>query len=66
MSLLQVKKRKRLSVDKALNQQWLQDYQTWVDLRQLERQVGQRYLTHESDDERWQNYERENNIDLTS
>ncbi|KAE8738811.1 hypothetical protein FOCC_FOCC015710 [Frankliniella occidentalis] len=31
----------------------LQDYQTWCDLRDLEAQVGYRYLTHESDDARW-------------
>uniref|UniRef100_H2ZEV9 protein kinase C n=1 Tax=Ciona savignyi TaxID=51511 RepID=H2ZEV9_CIOSA len=52
-SLLQVKKRKRPSVDKALSHIWLQDYQCWQDLRQLEQVVGKRYLTHESDDDRW-------------
>uniref|UniRef100_H2ZEW3 Uncharacterized protein n=1 Tax=Ciona savignyi TaxID=51511 RepID=H2ZEW3_CIOSA len=51
-SLLQVKKRKRPSVDKALSHIWLQDYQCWQDLRQLEQVVGKRYLTHESDDDR--------------
>ena len=30
----------------------------WLDLRELETQVGQRYLTHESDDERWEAYQR--------
>lgn len=34
----------------------LQDYQTWCDLRQLEAQVGCRYLTHESDDARWMSH----------
>lgn len=33
-----------------------QDYQTWLDLRSLEAVVGERYLTHESDDARWQAY----------
>jgi len=33
-----------------------QDYQTWCDLRKLETQVGNRYLTHESDDARWENF----------
>lgn len=32
---------------------WLQDSQTWNDLRALEASVGMRYLTHESDDARW-------------
>ncbi|XP_037046923.1 serine/threonine-protein kinase D3 isoform X2 [Bradysia coprophila] len=52
-NLLQVKQRKRFTVDKSLLHTWLQDPQTWQDLRQLERQVGIRYLTHESDDARW-------------
>lgn len=52
-NLLQVKQRKRFTVDKSLAHVWLQDYQTWCDLRQLERSTGSRYLTHESDDARW-------------
>lgn len=32
----------------------VKDYQTWCDLRDLEAQVGYRYLTHESDDARWE------------
>ena len=31
---------------------------TWSDLRELEHQLGQRWLTHESDDARWQEYAR--------
>ncbi|GAB6021548.1 Serine/threonine-protein kinase D3, variant 2 [Chamberlinius hualienensis] len=58
-NLLQVKTRKRYTVDKSLCHVWLQDYQTWCDLRELESQVGQRYLTHESDDARWEQYQRE-------
>ncbi|XP_028409605.1 serine/threonine-protein kinase D3-like isoform X2 [Dendronephthya gigantea] len=50
--LLQVDKRYRLSCDKSLGHHWLQEYQTWLDLRSLEGIVGERYLTHESDDER--------------
>lgn len=57
-SLLQVKTRKRLTVDKSLSHIWLQDYQTWCDLRDLEQQVSERYLTHESDDVRWEQYRR--------
>lgn len=33
-----------------------QDYQTWLDLRELEAKLGGRYITHESDDSRWQMY----------
>ncbi|XP_066994913.1 serine/threonine-protein kinase D3 [Anabrus simplex] len=58
-NLLQVKQRKRYTVDKSLAHCWLQDYQTWCDLRELETQVGNRYLTHESDDARWENFRRE-------
>ncbi|KAL4239042.1 Serine/threonine-protein kinase D1 [Mactra antiquata] len=61
-NLLQVKIRKRFSVDKSLSHVWLQDYQTWCDLRKLELLVGQRYLTHESDDERWETFRREKNL----
>lgn len=61
-NLLQVKTRKRYTVDKSLSHIWLQDYQTWMDLRELETQVGQRYLTHESDDARWEQYQREHSI----
>ncbi|XP_059610382.1 serine/threonine-protein kinase D3 isoform X1 [Phlebotomus argentipes] len=52
-NLLQVKQRKRFTVDKSLQHTWLQDSQTWNDLRALEASVGIRYLTHESDDARW-------------
>ncbi|XP_047362539.1 serine/threonine-protein kinase D3 [Vespa velutina] len=55
-NLLQVKQRKRYTVDKSLQHVWLQDYQTWCDLRELETKVGYRYLTHESDDARWTAY----------
>lgn len=33
-----------------------QDYQTWLDLRELECKTGERYITHESDDLRWEQY----------
>ncbi|CAD0204075.1 unnamed protein product [Chrysodeixis includens] len=52
-NLLQVKQRKRLSVDKSVSHVWLQTRQAWADLRALERRVGARYLTHASDDARW-------------
>lgn len=63
-NLLQVKMRKRFTVDKSLSHVWLQDYQTWCDLRKLEQLVGQRYLTHESDDERWETFRRDKNLKL--
>ncbi|XP_025106047.1 serine/threonine-protein kinase D1-like isoform X2 [Pomacea canaliculata] len=61
-NLLQVKLRKRFTVDKCLLHVFLQDYQTWCDLRMLESQVGIRYLTHESDDERWEKHRRDHNL----
>ncbi|KAH1167209.1 serine/threonine-protein kinase D3-like isoform X1 [Mauremys mutica] len=60
--LLQVKLRKRLSVNKALNHPWLQDFQTWLALRELETRVGQRYLTHPTEDARWQRLAREQGL----
>lgn len=64
-NLLQVKTRKRYTVDKSLCHTWLQEYQTWCDLRELENQVGWRYLTHESDDARWEAYRREHNLPVS-
>ncbi|XP_028838008.1 serine/threonine-protein kinase D1 isoform X2 [Denticeps clupeoides] len=55
-NLLQVKMRKRYSVDKSLSHPWLQDYQMWLDLRGLECKMRERYITHESDDLRWELY----------
>ncbi|XP_003380834.1 serine/threonine-protein kinase D3 [Trichinella spiralis] len=54
-SMLQVKISRRFSVQKALLHPWLQSRQLWSDLRTLEKSIGCRYLTHESDDERWEN-----------
>jgi protein kinase D len=56
-NLLQVKQRKRYTVDKSLMHTWLQDRNTWHDLRKLESQIGVRYLTHESDDQRYVEFE---------
>ncbi|CAJ1065432.1 serine/threonine-protein kinase D2 [Xyrichtys novacula] len=61
-NLLQVKMRKRYSVDKSLSHSYLQDYQTWLDLRELETKLGGRYITHESDDSRWQAYARDHTL----
>uniref|UniRef100_A0A6Q2X1P1 Serine/threonine-protein kinase n=1 Tax=Esox lucius TaxID=8010 RepID=A0A6Q2X1P1_ESOLU len=61
-NLLQVKMRKRYSVDKSLSHPWLQDYQTWLDLREFETRRGERYITHESDDVRWEEYADEHSL----
>ncbi|XP_034460176.1 serine/threonine-protein kinase D2 [Hippoglossus hippoglossus] len=61
-NLLQVKMRKRYSVDKSLSHVYLQDYQAWLDLRELETKLGERYITHESDDSRWQMFAREHTL----
>ncbi|XP_051778068.1 serine/threonine-protein kinase D3-like [Erpetoichthys calabaricus] len=55
-NLLQVTIKKRYSVSKALNHPWLQDYQLWLDLREFETRLGQRYLTSETDEPRWQQH----------
>ncbi|KAI3422366.1 Serine/threonine-protein kinase dkf-2, variant 2 [Globodera pallida] len=61
-NLLQVKMSKRLTVAKALAHLWLQEYQLWSDLRLLEKEVGERFVTHPSDDQRWRDHERVNGI----
>uniref|UniRef100_A0A3Q3FBL6 protein kinase C n=1 Tax=Labrus bergylta TaxID=56723 RepID=A0A3Q3FBL6_9LABR len=61
-NLLQVKMRKRYSVDKCLSHPWLQDYQTWLDLREFETRRGERYITHESDDARWEEFADEHSL----
>ncbi|KAM8847401.1 serine/threonine-protein kinase D3-like isoform 2-T2 [Synchiropus picturatus] len=62
-NLLQVKMRKRFSVDKSLSHPWLQDYQTWLDLRHFETRLGERYITHPSDDARWQQFAHQQGLD---
>ncbi|XP_047677342.1 serine/threonine-protein kinase D3 isoform X4 [Tachysurus fulvidraco] len=61
-NLLQVKMRKRYSVDKSLSHPWFQDYQTWLDLREFETRRGERYITHESDDARWEEFADEHSL----
>ncbi|XP_037606427.1 serine/threonine-protein kinase D3-like isoform X2 [Sebastes umbrosus] len=65
-NLLQVKMRKRYSVDKSLSHPWLQDYQTWLDLREFETRRGERYITHESDDARWEEHADERGLHCPS
>ncbi|XP_069571551.1 serine/threonine-protein kinase D1 [Brachyistius frenatus] len=62
-NLLQVKMRKRFSVDKTLSHLWLQDYQMWLDLRNLESRMNERYITHESDDLRWHHHAQLSGLD---
>ncbi|KAI3367580.1 hypothetical protein L3Q82_026207 [Scortum barcoo] len=62
-NLLQVKMRKRYSVDKTLSHPWLQDYQMWLDLRSLESRMNERYITHESDDLRWHHHAQLSGLD---
>ncbi|XP_034999611.2 serine/threonine-protein kinase D3 [Hippoglossus stenolepis] len=61
-NLLQVKMRKRYSVDKSLSHPWLQDYRTWLDLREFETKRGERYITHDSDDARWEEHADESGL----
>ncbi|CAC5421105.1 PKD [Mytilus coruscus] len=57
--------RSRPSCKKVLQHPWLkQDYQTWCDLRKLEEQVGHRYITHESDDDRWEQFRKDKALKL--
>lgn len=55
--IFQVKFRKRYSVDKSLMHPWLDSYETWCDLRELENKFKARWLTHESDDSRWEQHQ---------
>ena len=48
-----MKTRKRYSVDKSLLHSWLDSYETWGDMRDLEKKKGERWLTHESDEGRY-------------
>ncbi|CAL8097421.1 unnamed protein product [Calicophoron daubneyi] len=56
--LLQVRLRKRCSVERSLNHTWMQDYLSWCDLRRLEVSVGteSRFLTAAADDARWEQF----------
>lgn len=40
-----------------------QDYQMWVDLRNLESRMNERYITHESDDLRWHHHAQLSGLD---
>merc|ERR1719400_2363166 len=61
-NLLQVKLRKRYSVEQSLLHPWLQDYQTWCDMRELENRLQERWLTDQSDDTRWESYGRQRRL----
>ena len=51
--LLRVDQRRRYTVARAGNHIWFQTREAWDDLRRLEAQVGQRYLTDEKLDSYW-------------
>nr|XP_047132575.1 serine/threonine-protein kinase D3 [Hydra vulgaris] len=55
--LLQVKMKIRLTCQQALIHKWMQDLDTFLELRRLEEKVGIRYITHESDDVAWAQYD---------
>ncbi|XP_065661834.1 serine/threonine-protein kinase D3 isoform X3 [Hydra vulgaris] len=55
--LLQVKMKSRLTCQQALLHVWMQDHETYLELRCLEKLVGKRYITHESDDVAWARYD---------
>lgn len=57
-NLLQVKSRKRYSVDKSIIHPWLDGFEAYTDLRDIEAKLGKRWLTHESDDTRWEQYKK--------
>ncbi|TGZ46590.1 hypothetical protein CRM22_011096 [Opisthorchis felineus] len=61
--LLQVRLRRRYSVEKSLNHPWMQDYRSWCDLRRLEASVGNdtRFLTSTADDCRWEQFRHHQN-----
>lgn len=40
----------------------LQDFELWCDLREFERRMGRRYLTHREDDQRWMCYAQERGL----
>ncbi|KAI4901141.1 hypothetical protein NFI96_030382, partial [Prochilodus magdalenae] len=65
-NLLQVVVRRRYSVGKAMGHPWLQNFQLWCDLRQFEQRLGRRYITHESDDERWRLHAQEKGLTFPS
>uniref|UniRef100_A0A8D0CG23 Serine/threonine-protein kinase n=1 Tax=Scleropages formosus TaxID=113540 RepID=A0A8D0CG23_SCLFO len=57
-NLLQVKMRKRYSVDKSLSHPWLYQWRK----KEFETRRGERYITHESDDARWEAYADAHNL----
>jgi protein kinase D len=61
--LLQVKLGSRYNTHQSLEHTWLQDYRCWCDLRKLESQVGERYLTDEADDSQWNQHQSDNRLE---
>lgn len=61
-SLLRVNSDKRLSASRAQMDDWIQDYQLWCDLCELELRVAKRWVTDDADFERWTRYARDHNL----
>lgn len=61
-NLVVVEIQKRFTVYRAAQHRWFLDYQMYADLRKLECDVGARYLTHETDDARWEEYRKSHNL----
>ncbi|KAF2360498.1 Protein kinase C-like phorbol ester/diacylglycerol-binding domain [Trinorchestia longiramus] len=69
-NLLQVNKRKRLTVEKSFNHAWMMDYQLYCDARLLECRVGvcddNRFLVHVADDAGYESLRKPNQPKLAS
>ncbi|CAF1111315.1 unnamed protein product [Adineta steineri] len=66
-SLLEVDRRKRLVINKVFLHSWLQDYQLYCDLRKLEESSSfERWLTLPEDDDKWEQYAKENGFNKKS
>ena len=63
-SLLRLHSDKRLSASRAQMDDWIQDYQLWCDLCELEVRVGKRWVTDDADYERWSRYAAERNLQV--
>lgn len=63
-NLLRLKSDRRLSASKALLLDWIQDYQLWCDLCNLEAEINCRWLTDSADFIRWSKYANDHNLQI--
>lgn len=63
-SLLRVNSDRRLSANRAQMDDWIQDFQLWCDLCELELRVGRRWVTDDADFERWSRYARQHHLQV--